>query len=346
MIHEMKTITIAGGGLAGLALGVGLVRRGVPVVLHEAMKYPRHRVCGEFMAGLHHPSLEDLGVSECLADAAAHTQSAWFDSTGCWGDFSLPEPAYTLSRYTLDERLMQQLRHHGGVVEENSRYAIDEVAEGTVVAAGRPRTPAGRPSAWLGLKMHVCGLSLRQPLEMHFGHSAYLGLAAVEDGWVNVSGLFRGAVPITAKREQLLLAALRAQGLTELAERIEAATWREGSFVAVSDLSWGSRPRSTWAVGDAAQMIPPFTGHGMSLAFRSAALALDPLCGYAAGRMTWASALAHYQRRLRSTVHFRLRCACWLQQALLTRPGRPPLRWLARRRWLPFRTLYRLTHAE
>ena len=47
-----RTITIAGGGLAGLPLGIGLRRRGVPVTLLEAGTYPRHRVCGEFICGV------------------------------------------------------------------------------------------------------------------------------------------------------------------------------------------------------------------------------------------------------------------------------------------------------
>ena len=44
-------MTIAGGGLAGLVLGIALRDREIPVVLHEAGRYPRHRVCGEFLSG-------------------------------------------------------------------------------------------------------------------------------------------------------------------------------------------------------------------------------------------------------------------------------------------------------
>jgi NADPH-dependent 2,4-dienoyl-CoA reductase/sulfur reductase-like enzyme len=41
-----KSITIVGGGLAGLTLGIGLRQRSVPVTIQEAANYPRHRVCG------------------------------------------------------------------------------------------------------------------------------------------------------------------------------------------------------------------------------------------------------------------------------------------------------------
>ena len=47
---ENKPITIAGGGVAGLALGVALAQRGIPVELFDKGAYPRHRVCGEFIA--------------------------------------------------------------------------------------------------------------------------------------------------------------------------------------------------------------------------------------------------------------------------------------------------------
>ena len=55
-------ITIAGGGLAGLSLGIALQSRGVTVTLHEASTYPRHRVCGEFISGVSEETLETMGI--------------------------------------------------------------------------------------------------------------------------------------------------------------------------------------------------------------------------------------------------------------------------------------------
>ena len=52
MTAQLAPIEIIGGGLAGLSLGLALRRGGVPVTLHEAGEYPRHRVCGEFITGL------------------------------------------------------------------------------------------------------------------------------------------------------------------------------------------------------------------------------------------------------------------------------------------------------
>jgi 2-polyprenyl-6-methoxyphenol hydroxylase-like FAD-dependent oxidoreductase len=46
-----KPITIVGGGLAGLTLGIALRKREIPVTVFETGNYPRHRVCGEFISG-------------------------------------------------------------------------------------------------------------------------------------------------------------------------------------------------------------------------------------------------------------------------------------------------------
>ncbi len=68
-----KPITIVGGGLAGLTLGIALRRRGVPVILCEAGHYPRHRVCGEFISGRGLEVLARLGLHERFAAAGART---------------------------------------------------------------------------------------------------------------------------------------------------------------------------------------------------------------------------------------------------------------------------------
>jgi len=64
-----REITIAGGGLAGLALGISLRRHDVPVTLLEAGNYPRHRVCGEFLCGVHDETLDALGIGDLLTGA-------------------------------------------------------------------------------------------------------------------------------------------------------------------------------------------------------------------------------------------------------------------------------------
>jgi menaquinone-9 beta-reductase len=340
MAEEMKQITIAGGGLAGLALGIALRHRGVPVILHEALRYPRHRVCGEFISGVEEKTLAALGIGHCFSAVPRPAEVQWWSGEMLLGRFPLPCAAYAVSRHALDARLCEMLRSLGGVVEENSRATATAV-EGTVWAAGRRPTKG----PWLGLKAHVRGITLEAGLEMHLGRDGYLGLVEVDEGWVNVCGLFRTQPGIQAAPTELLLRYLRYNGLNSLHDRLAAATWRDGSHSAVAGFHLGMQEPlpGLVSVGDSHSIIPPFTGNGMSMALEAAALAVEPLHRFANGGQDWAqtreqlTVTAH--RRFQRRVSLALGC----QQLLLAPWFRRPLEILAQQNLLPFRPLFALT---
>src|SRR5271168_1714580 len=96
-----KPITIVGGGLAGLTLGIGLRQREIPVSIIEAGHYPRHRVCGEFISGRGRQSLGRLGLEDLLARAGAipAQSAAFFTATRGTAPCELPDRALCLSRF-------------------------------------------------------------------------------------------------------------------------------------------------------------------------------------------------------------------------------------------------------
>src|SRR5208282_5573694 len=100
---DPKPITIIGGGLAGLTLGIGLRHHGVPATIHEAGRYPRHRVCGEFISGRGLVTLGRLGLRELVREAGAvrAQTAAFFSATRSTAPRPLPAPALCLSRFTL-----------------------------------------------------------------------------------------------------------------------------------------------------------------------------------------------------------------------------------------------------
>lgn len=334
-----RGITIAGGGLAGLSLAAGLRLRGVDVTVLEAGAYPRHRVCGEFISGVGRRTLEVLGIEGEFEGAKRHRSLGWHEKGVLFHQDELQEAAYGISRHELDQRLRRRVEELGGRVETGTRVR-PERREGWVWAAGR-RPCAGR---WIGLKGHVRGLRTATDLEMHGGANGYIGVAGVEDGWVNVCGLFRLDRSLRVQGRSLLLSYLRAGGNHGLAERLGACEWREGSFCAVAGFSLGRQPviPGLLTVGDAESMIPPFTGNGMSMAFEAAECALEPLAQWAEGRMAWEDASNRIRFSLRKRFRRRLAAAGVLHEVILAESGRMLMGQLAKMHFLPFRPMLSL----
>jgi flavin-dependent dehydrogenase len=311
------------------------------VAVHEAGRYPRHRVCGEFIAGLLPPTVERLGLGSVLADALQHVEAAWSFGRGPPRIQRLPRPALALSRHRLDARLAGLFVAAGGQLRTGSRMDTATPAAGRVIATGRPRS--GQP-AWLGLKAHWSPLPLTGALEMHVGRHGYVGLARIAEG-VNVCGLFRRR-PLAGRGPALLVDYVRAAGLPALAGRLASAAADEESFCAVAALDFGRRatPQSGIHLGDAGAQIAPFTGNGMAMAFQSAEAALPALLAYAQGRIEWREAERMVAVALRRRFRLRLVSARLLHPFLL-QPRRQ--RWfelLHRARLVPFRPLYAALH--
>lgn len=331
-----REIEIVGGGLAGLSLGTALARRDVPVALHEAGAYPRHRVCGEFIRGLDGGTIECLELAPVLAGANRSSEVRWFEGNQPSHRHRLESPAWILSRHQLDDRLADTFVRAGGKLHVHSRLDPTPAA-GRVIAAGRARATR---SPWLGIKAHA---RLRVPcdaLEMHLAAGAYVGVAPLDGTRVNICGLFRS--PPRAARDQLLWRSLEAVGLHDLATRLREGEVDPASTTAVAALPL--RPqiaREGLRVGDAYAMIPPFTGNGMAMAWQSAALALAPLLAWARHEATWSAVEREVRRRLRARFGVRLRLAGWLHAPLLSRRAQHWIAASARCGALPVHSLQR-----
>ncbi len=353
-MEGMKNIEIIGGGLAGLSLGLALRRAGVEVDLQEAGEYPRHRVCGEFIAGLDSATIRELGLAPFLKGALSHHEVAWHTGGGSVIFQRLPAPALGISRHRLDHRLATALVDAGGRLHVRTRIADTADRPGRVNATGRIR---GK-SPWIGLKAHFQGLVLERDLELHLGKGAYVGLSPVEDGSVNVCGLFDSRrrspdrigvnAPVARDRPSRdgLLQFIAAAGMTELAARLAAAELDPASACAVAGLRFDGRlkPAPGIQIGDAAAMIPPFTGNGMAMAFQSAAAALGPLVEYAQGEATWPATVEEVRRRLARRFRLRLASAGALHSWLLRPSRRKILAAAGKHHLIPFRPLYALLH--
>jgi len=332
---EPKRITITGGGLAGLTLGIGLLERGVPVTIHEAAHYPRHRVCGEFISGRGQDALARLGLRGLIDQAgavSAHT-AAFCSATKSGTPRVLPAQAICLSRFVLDAALAKKFREWGGELLEGTRTPAENMGEGIVCATGRRARVEENGSRWFGLKIHARNIAPSADLEMHFSPRGYVGLCKINGGQVNVCGLFRKHTNgnSDAKNWRELLSG---QPGSPLRRRLAGAEFDENSFCAVAGLSM--RPeqaaaRAEICIGDAITMIPPVTGNGMSMAFESAELAIAPLVAWSRGDRSWSEARQKIAGNCDALFARRLAWAKFLQRFILTPALQSPLIALASR---------------
>ncbi|MBN8711027.1 MAG: hypothetical protein BGO12_22325 [Verrucomicrobia bacterium 61-8] len=313
----MKTVTIAGGGLAGLSLGIALRKHGVPVDLHEAGSYPRHRVCGEFISGVSDETLRELGIDGELKDAEKLQTHAWYRGENRLYSGRLPVAARGISRYRLDERLHRLLTDTGGRVFTRSRITGGE-KEGRVWCSGR----LPQPGDWIGLKCHFDALPMESDLEMHVGSNGYVGLARIARDTVNVCGLFRLSREISGL--EILDRYVELGGLGTLRNRLREAVAREDSRSAIAGfrLGWQAEHPGRLSLGDARAMIPPFSGNGMSMALESAAIAAPILASFARGELRWDDAISRASRTLKSRFSSRMKFARILHPFLTSAPGR------------------------
>jgi len=318
-MSSRNSIRILGGGLAGLTLGIALRQRGLPVTLVEAGEYPRHRVCGEFISGRGQETLARLGLEKWLSQAGAvPARTVAFYSAN---------RALCLSRYILDAALAEHFRALGGELLTRQRFPAGEVGEGIVRATGRRPGPAEAGLSWFGLKIHARQVPLAADLELHFSPRGYVGLCRISEDEINVCGLFRK----TANDPSVGLSArelLRGLPGSPLHNRLAGAVWDNDSFCAVAGLSL--RPhraaaRAELSVGDAITMIPPVIGNGMSMAFESAELAVEPLTAWHEGRLNWHATRQAIHRTCDHQFAARLRWAAWLQRLVLTPSLQNPL---------------------
>lgn len=332
---RLNSITIAGGGLAGLTLGIALRQRDVPVSLHEAGTYPRHRVCGEFLNGRGREVLESLGLDGIFAQARRQRSTLWFYRNRKIYKAELPAAAWGISRFALDNAMQRKFRESGGELIQQSRMK-PEAVPGQVWCGGRI---PGR-SRWVGLKCHVPSLSLEADLEMHLAENGYVGLAQVEGDAVNVCGLFHCETSLRTLPDYL-----RRGGMRSLAEKIEAAG-QDGrsSCAAVAGFAMGWQPTraGVLAVGDACGMIPPFTGNGMSMACEAALEVCGPLAEYAAGGATWEETCEKSRQRQRARFSRRLRWGQFFHPFLTEPAGQSLLAAVSSLRILPFGLAFRL----
>src|SRR5262249_5896975 len=183
----MRKITIVGGGVAGLSLGIALRQHDVPVRLIEAKPYPHHKVCGEVISGRGVEILAQLGLEPFKLGVRLESISFHCRNMNT-GSKPLPQTAVAIPRVDLDFALIERFVNLGGELDSPCRFQSATWEDGFVRATGRRVAKRGKYK-WYGLKGHMQNVKLASDLELHFVADGYIGLCNIGSRGVNICGL-------------------------------------------------------------------------------------------------------------------------------------------------------------
>ena len=149
-VEAPHDVLVAGAGPAGSSIAIRLAAAGLRVILIEQKRFPRAKLCGEFISPECLPHFADLGVIDKLqTNAVSIDRTVFYARDGKsvvvpseW--FSTGSPAMGLSRAEMDARLLDRARDLGIEVREESHVSGLLTAKDTVRGV-RIRNGLGKP---------------------------------------------------------------------------------------------------------------------------------------------------------------------------------------------------------
>lgn len=337
---------VIGAGLAGSGTAAALARRGWRVLLVEKDRFPRRKVCGEFLSPESQQALEKLGLLPVVSRLGPHPlhRAEIVTRRGQRLGVSLPGTAWGVSRYALDAALAHgaeaagaelreatavsgYARHSDGyrihlrrgetvraraVIAACGRHSSVGLPPQSVPASQKPRTRLG-----VGVQQHYTGIDSGDTCELYFFPGGYCGINRVEDGSANVCLL--ADYDACAGRSVGGMLAAAAAANPALGARLASGRPIPGRGCAVApvDVFRANRPWDGIAcVGDSASMIPPLCGDGMAMALQAAALCAPLAHAHLSGALSLAEWQAAYSRQWQTAFAPRLRAGRFLQRLL------------------------------
>ena len=346
-------VIIAGAGPAGSSAAIHLARKGVRVLLVEQKKFPRAKLCGEFISPECQKHFENLGVAEAMSASqpAAITETVFYSSGG--HHITVPSSwfggsaALGLSRAVMDNVLLRRAQQCGVTVlegvsvtepildatevkgvrlKENGREH-EYLAPLTIDATGRARIltkklhrsePKSKPKL-IAFKAHLRNTRVApNACEIYFYPDGYGGLSTVEGEISNLCFIISAEqVKRHYSNPEVVMREMvmkNRRAAYTLEQAQPASEWLSASW----ERFGRQQPcpaKGLLTIGDSAAFIDPFTGSGMLMALESGELVADVIVRHQDKLESPSLVAAEYTSEYVRKFDSRLRICGWLRRA-------------------------------
>jgi flavin-dependent dehydrogenase len=299
-------VAIIGGGLAGLSLSIQLAKAGYAVAVFEKEKYPFHKVCGEYISLESWNFLEEIGIPLSDWNLPIIKQLLISAPNGNHIEHDLPLGGFGISRYKLDSALAGIAKSMGvQVLEEtkvnqvefeNKRFIIHTsssfVCHATIVCGtfGKrsnldvkwkrnfTRQKNNKLNNYIAVKYHIQSNFPEDMIALHNFSDGYCGISRIEDGkyclcYLTTAKNLQENHNSIADMEKNIL-----QRNPYLEKIFSAAVFLYDQPVTISQVSFAKKSQvqdHILLIGDAAGMITPLCGNGMSMALHGSKIAFE-----------------------------------------------------------------------
>ncbi len=366
-------VAIVGGGLAGLSLSILLARKGYRICLFEKESYPFHKVCGEYISMESWDFLVSLGLPLADWDLPKIQQLIITAPNGESITELLPLGGFGISRFKLDAALAAMARKENVDLFENTKvnnihfdneYHRIETSTGlflSSVACACYGKKANLDVKWkrsflkhhnqnyVGVKYHVKASLPDKQIALHNFPGGYCGISKIEDGrfclcyLTNSDNLRRNGQSISMMEEKILK---RNPVLRKLLDEVVVLFEEPVTIAQISFAKKTQTENHVLCIGDAAGMITPLCGNGMSMALHASKIASDSISSFLNKQIMRDEMERSYQRNWNRQFSSRLRTGRIIQRFF----GNPFWStWLIRiMKPFPFivRALIRQTHGD
>lgn len=336
-------VAIIGGGLAGLSLSIQLRKQGYSVVVFEKESYPFHKVCGEYVSMESWNFLCSLGLPLQQLQLPVINRLFLSAPNGTSFTTKLPLGGFGISRYQLDLKLAQMAKAKGVVIKELTKvdavhfnevfkivFGQQSITSKVCCAAYGKRSNLDvkwgrdflgkkdqRLNNFVGVKYHIQTEWPADLIGLHNFENGYCGISKIENDSYCLCYMTRAENLKTSGNEIKRMEEKILHVNPHLKRIFSESIFLPGFPVTISQINFSTKnpiEDHILMLGDAAGMITPLCGNGMSIAFHTSKIAAIQVGLFLNGTINRQQLENSYEQQWRSHFSKRLQTGRTLQR--------------------------------